>query len=705
MFTKICLYYLSDEGVGVIATSGPTITVACPVGAYVNTLLDQVVQALASVGEEWYWYADVWRNFHLKPRTATAAPWNIDDGRDLLAGQQPIQLELTETHDQLATFTYALGQNILLNAINASIAGDGSSRTFNLPQKVAKVPTITLNGSPQTVGILGVDTGKDWYWNEGSTTLTQDAGGMVLTKADTLLVAYQFTYAGVASSPNYVGAVERQRDEAGSGSYDHVIQVSNVVTTDELLELAVSYSQQYGIPAKTAKISTLRPGIAPGQLQHITLPDIGTDGDYLVATMKISTHQKVIQWDYTAYSGANVGNGITGLVQFINRGGGTLTLTQPIVPITSAAIPAPVSGQNAIGAGMGSAVAFPHNVTQGNLLVLVAGRNSVLGNPPATTDTQGNAWTQARFAQTGGGFPNQISVLYTFASASGPCSVTCASAQWQGIMEFSGIDDTNPIEVTGAAIGTVPPTLTLVGAEDIVVTGLCNVGAVPTVSGSETLLGYALNTSQPGLAFSFAKPGAGAFTSTLADSAGSSSSIFVSVAFQNRQQSSPPAQTVNVDVNPASLTVTTKGDLQGYSNVPARVPVGADGTVLTADSGDPLGVSWQTAGGAGSVIGTATFNASTGSVANLVKRGVVSAVSRTSTGIYAVTLSPAQSDIAVTATAADDSAVATGCSFSGTPDFTGPISSFSIQVIGFVGSPVSVVARDSGTVSIVVVKI
>ncbi len=38
--------------------------------------------------------------------------------------------------------------------------------------------------------------------------------------------------------------------------------------------------------------------------------------------------------------------------------------------------------------------------------------------------------------------------------------------------------------------------------------------------------------------------------------------------------------------------LTTKGDLYGFSTLGARVPVGADTTVLTADSTQPLGVKW-----------------------------------------------------------------------------------------------------------------
>ncbi len=53
-------------------------------------------------------------------------------------------------------------------------------------------------------------------------------------------------------------------------------------------------------------------------------------------------------------------------------------------------------------------------------------------------------------------------------------------------------------------------------------------------------------------------------------------------------------------VTPAAVSqVTTKGDLEGFSTVAARIPVGTDGQVLEADSAQALGLKWATpAGGA-----------------------------------------------------------------------------------------------------------
>lgn len=58
--------------------------------------------------------------------------------------------------------------------------------------------------------------------------------------------------------------------------------------------------------------------------------------------------------------------------------------------------------------------------------------------------------------------------------------------------------------------------------------------------------------------------------------------------------------TVNVSV-PNTSPLTTKGDLYGYSSVNARIPVGSNGNVLTADSTQTLGLKWAASAGGGGI--------------------------------------------------------------------------------------------------------
>lgn len=53
----------------------------------------------------------------------------------------------------------------------------------------------------------------------------------------------------------------------------------------------------------------------------------------------------------------------------------------------------------------------------------------------------------------------------------------------------------------------------------------------------------------------------------------------------------------------ASSPLTTKGDVWGYSTLDARIPIGTNGQVLTADSAQTLGLKWATVTGSGDVVG------------------------------------------------------------------------------------------------------
>jgi hypothetical protein len=57
--------------------------------------------------------------------------------------------------------------------------------------------------------------------------------------------------------------------------------------------------------------------------------------------------------------------------------------------------------------------------------------------------------------------------------------------------------------------------------------------------------------------------------------------------------------------------LTTKGDLYGFSTLDARVPIGANNTVLTADSNESLGLKWATPAGGGKVLQVVNATTST----------------------------------------------------------------------------------------------
>jgi hypothetical protein len=59
-----------------------------------------------------------------------------------------------------------------------------------------------------------------------------------------------------------------------------------------------------------------------------------------------------------------------------------------------------------------------------------------------------------------------------------------------------------------------------------------------------------------------------------------------------------PAWTTTADVTP----LTTKGDLFTFTTVDARIGVGANGTILTADSAEATGMKWVAPAGGGKVL-------------------------------------------------------------------------------------------------------
>lgn len=206
--------------------------------------------------------------------------------------------------------------------------GDGSATSWALGYQVVSAPTITLNGQSQSVGVKGVDSGKAYYWEYGSETITQDASGTVLKQdVDSLTITYtgQFTTSVTRNNTSMTGTITQSAFAALAGGTGIVENIEDVTEQKLTVAQANSYGdtllQRYGVIGRTVPFRTLRAGLATGQYLPVFLPEHGiNDAAMLITqvnttmtpTVDSTTGQNTVQYWYDCQctEGPNLGSWI-----------------------------------------------------------------------------------------------------------------------------------------------------------------------------------------------------------------------------------------------------------------------------------------------------------------------------------------------------------------------------------------------------------
>ena len=189
--------------------------------------------------------------------------------------------------------------------------GDGKATTFTVGYSIGQVPTVKVNTVAKTVGIRGVDTGKDWYWNKGDPKLTQDTGGTKLISTDTMEVTYVGLFALVVISSDPSEQTRRAAVEgSGTGQVEATVNVTEVYGTDAALQVATGLLGTYSQEGRTLSIVTDDPTYHAGQYVTVNLPELGEDGEPYLVTAVQTRDLSRSEWDYTvtAIQGADAGS-------------------------------------------------------------------------------------------------------------------------------------------------------------------------------------------------------------------------------------------------------------------------------------------------------------------------------------------------------------------------------------------------------------
>src|SRR5260221_7643775 len=239
---------------------------------------DELVKSASSAGIPYYWMIDQNKALWFVPYTAVVNSMLVDGTQvNQDSNSPPI---VTRANPTYRNTQYLLGGVAQTVTQTETRVGDGNTVSWPMSFDISTVPTVSVNtGSgyvTKTVGIKGVDTGKDWYWQKGSPLISQDSAGTKLRGSpsnDLLQVVYVGQYPTVIVSSN----AAQISHEAG---LDRTTGILEQVETDiTITSLANGYAEagqlltRYAQQGTILEFTTMQSGHAPGQLVTVNLPD------------------------------------------------------------------------------------------------------------------------------------------------------------------------------------------------------------------------------------------------------------------------------------------------------------------------------------------------------------------------------------------------------------------------------------------------
>ena len=294
--------YLAAEGVTYTVDSiqdGPTVIQAVFNYAPATTCIDRLAELAG-----YNWWIDASKVMRFVERATYTAPWALDDAGLVTS------LEVRKDRVGYRNRQYVRAGKDITDPQTESFKGDGANRTFTLGFPVAKVPTITLNGAAQTVGIKGLEEGKNWYWNKGDATITQDSAGTLLTSTDTLAITYQGLFDVVVLTDDMAAIEERKSVEGGTGYYEAVDDDPYLDSREAAIQSANAKLRKYSKLGRNIVFNTCHTGLKCSQILTVNLVDWQLVNEEFLVEQVTFSQLAGQYWNYeiTAVSGEPLGS-------------------------------------------------------------------------------------------------------------------------------------------------------------------------------------------------------------------------------------------------------------------------------------------------------------------------------------------------------------------------------------------------------------
>lgn len=266
-----------------------------------------VSQALDVLAEKagFWWGIDAYKRLFFLPRTAKKAS-RVATRDDMRKGS----IRVTHGNPKYRNRQYIKGGTDITSPQTERHKGDGEAQSFTVGFPIAKAPTIKVNGSTQTVGIKGVDEGRQWYWAKRDPVITQERGDTPLTSSDMLEVVYEGEFPIVFLSFDQEAINDRKLVEGGgTGFVEEVDDEPETNSRDAAGQSANKKLEKYAVIGRRVQFTTWKPGLEAGTLLTVNLPEWHVEGaEMLIDSVKVQYDGTVVWYTVSAVEGPSMGS-------------------------------------------------------------------------------------------------------------------------------------------------------------------------------------------------------------------------------------------------------------------------------------------------------------------------------------------------------------------------------------------------------------
>lgn len=292
LFTLVASVRGATIGTG--ATIAQLHPITTPFAAYYSNELDTTVRTSG----DYFWYIDRWRKLHFGERLARPGAFPVQSVYDP-AQSSGYLLYQPQVSVQASADLYR-GQQIITN-VNSLVTpppeikvADGSSTSWTMGYPLYSAPTITINGQATTVGVQGIDTGRQFYWQPGSASISYDSS-LPKIPAGSIL---SFTYVGQSTVNVVLNNTASQSAQASLEGNSGIVAEIESAQTGSVNGMTVAQATTFGqgLLGRFGANNTIEligvtqyPGLAPGTVIGVFLPEMLQTWNAQLPIVKVTT--------------------------------------------------------------------------------------------------------------------------------------------------------------------------------------------------------------------------------------------------------------------------------------------------------------------------------------------------------------------------------------------------------------------------------